>query len=298
MRLAATLRVTLAVGTLAVGWPAGAAARPSPAQQDHAAHQEHEAQEAVEPAREHATPQDARSLAEEAGLPAITDADRAAAFPDVGSHAVHDSAVHSFVLLDQLEWRGGEDGGANWDNRGWIGYDRDRFWFRTEGETAGGRLEDAEAHVLYGRAFARWWDVVAGVREDVRPGPSRTWAAIGIQGLAPYWFELEATAYVGASGRTQVRIEGEYELLLTNRVILQPRVEMDLSGKADPERALGSGLNRIEVGLRLRYEIRRELAPYLGLIWTRTSGGTADFARAAGREVGETRLAGGLRFWF
>ncbi len=119
-------------------------------------------------------------------VPPVTDADRAAAFPDVGDLRMHDNAVNYFVLLDQLEWQSVETGdGLNWDAKGWIGRDRDRFWFRSEGEAGDGRLENAEAHLLYGRAFARWWEVVVGLRQDVRPGPMQSWAAFGVQGLAP-----------------------------------------------------------------------------------------------------------------
>ena len=235
--------------------------------------------------------------AEGPALPPITDADRAAAFPDVQGHTVHDDVVHTFVLFDQLEWRAG-DGGAGWDTKGWIGWDRDRFWFRTEGHGGDGGVDRAEAHLLYGRAIGRWWEVVAGVRQDIRPDLARTWAAVGLQGLAPYWFEVEATAYVGESGRTQVRLESEYELLVTNRLILQPRIEMHLYGKADPQYGFGAGLGSADVGLRLRYEIRRELAPYVGVTWSRTFFQTADLARAAGRNVNDARLAAGVRLWF
>ncbi len=138
------------------------------------------------------------------------------------------------------------------------------------GRRADGRPRvDAQVHLLYGRAIARWWDIVAGVRQDARPGPSRTWAAVGVQGLAPYWFEVEATAYVGEGGRTRARVEVEYELLLTNRLVLQPLLELEIYGKADPETGLGAGLSRTETGVRLRYEIRRELAPYVGISWDR-----------------------------
>jgi copper resistance protein B len=233
------------------------------------------------------------------GIPPVTDADRAAAFPQVEGHAVHDRAVHSFVLFDRLEWQAAGGGsGGQWDSSGWIGRDLDRLWFRTEGEGEDGRISGADAHVLYGRAIARWWDVVIGIRQDVRPGPAQTWTAIGVQGLAPYWFEVEATAYVGASGRTQLRLESEYELLLTNRLILQPRAELDFYGKSDPGRGIGAGLSTAEAGLRLRYEIRRELAPYVGLEWSRTFFGTADFARDSGESSAGPRLAAGVRLWF
>ena len=254
----------------------------SPAQEDHSAHQKPTLQEYP------------------AGIPPITDEDRAAAFPGLnGQHAVHDDAVHYYVLFDQLEWQAGDGVAAGgWDNRGWIGRDVNRFWFRTEGEAGDGRLSEGQAHALFGRAIHPWWDVVAGVRQDFRPGPARTWAAVGIQGLAPYFFEVEATAYIGESGRTHFRLETEYELLLTNRLVLQPLVELEIYGKADPERGIGSGLSSAEAGLRLRYEFRREFAPYVGVTWNRKFFGTADFARAAGEETGDARFATGLRFWF
>lgn len=234
------------------------------------------------------------------GLPPITDEDRKAAFPELnGQHTVHDDAIVTYVLFDQLEWQTG-DGvtGLSWDNKGWVGGDINRFWFRTEGEIEDGDLADAEAHALYGRAIARWWDLVVGVRQDMRPGPARTWAAVGLQGLAPYWFEVEATAYVGESGRTHLRLESEYELLMTNRLVLQPLVELDLYGKSDPERGLGSGLSSMNAGVRLRYEIRREFAPYLGVTWNRKFFGTADLANAEGGDTSSARLALGVRVWF
>jgi copper resistance protein B len=139
---------------------------------------------------------------------------------------------------------------------------------------------------------------VAGVRQDVRPGPAQTWAAVGVQGLAPYWFEIEATAYVGASGRTHFRLETKYELLLTNRLILQPRVEIDVYGKDDGKRGVGRGLSAAGAELRLRYEVRRELAPYVGLVWDRKFFGTAEMAESAGGSANGARLVAGARIWF
>jgi copper resistance protein B len=279
-------------GAAASGQPPGHAGhegsqeKPKPVattQQDHSAHQK--------PAEKKQYPP---------GIPPITDEDRAAAFPELnGQHSVHDDAVHYYVLFDQLEWQRGDGVTAgSWDNRGWIGRDVNRFWFRTEGEAEGGDLAEAQAHALFGRAIHRWWDLVAGVRQDFRPGPQRTWAAVGIQGLAPYWFEVEATAYIGEAGRTHFRVETEYELLFTNRLILQPLVELELYGKSDPERGIGAGLSSGEAGLRLRYEVRREFAPYLGMTWHRKFFGTADFAEAAGEDTGGAKLAVGVRMWF
>jgi copper resistance protein B len=247
----------------------------------------------------HGKPADPKSRP--ADLPAITAEDRAAAFPKLAGrgHAVHDTATHYFVLFDRLEIQAGDGGAAaSWDNRGWIGGDVDRFWFRTEGLAEDGDFATARAHALYGRAIHRWWDIVAGVRHDFEPGPARTWAAVGVQGLAPYFFEVSAVAYVGEAGRTQFRLETEYDLLLSNRLILQPLVQLEIHGKADPEHRIGAGLSSGELGVRVRYEIRREIAPYVGVTWHRAFFGTADRAKAAGHRTSGVRLAAGVRVWF
>src|SRR5690606_530054 len=220
------------------------------------------------------------------------------AFPDVDGHAVHDRSVHYLLLFDQLEWQAGGGGSrASWDTKGWIGRDLDRLWFRTEGEAGSDRLVGSQAHLFYGRAIARWWEVVVGIRQDVRPGPAQTWAAVGLQGLAPFWFDVEATAYVGAAGRTHFRVETEYELLLTNRLVAQPLVEIEIYGKDDLEHGFAAGLSTGDAGIRLRYEIHRQLAPYLGVTWHRKFFGTADLARQSGEPAGDTRLVIGARLW-
>jgi copper resistance protein B len=236
-----------------------------------------------------------------ASLPAsirpVTDEDRKVAFPDVGGHPNHDP-IRYFVLFDQLEWQAGEDAsGVNVDATAWIGRARNRLWLRLDGGSEDGRVDDAGAHVLFGRQFARWWDVVGGIRQDIEPGSALTWAAFGVQGLAPYWFEVEATGYVGDSGRTQARAEVEYELLLTNRLILQPRAEVNVFGKSDPERGVGAGLATTDFGVRVRYEFKREIAPYVGVAWRNLWGETADLAEADGKPTGGPRLVVGIRFW-
>ena len=231
-------------------------------------------------------------------VPPITAADRAVAFPDVESHALRDNTVFAFLLFDQLEWQGGEStDGVNWDAKGWVGGDRNRLWFRSEGQADDARLGAAEAHLFYGRAVARWWDVVVGVRQDVRSGPAQTWAAFGVQGLAPYWFEVEATGYVSKGGQTTARLEAEYKLLLTNRLVLQPLVEVNLFGQRDEARGIGAGLSHAEISLRVRYEFRRELAPYVGVAWHNTFGETRDLAEAAGDTIAGPRFVAGLRLW-
>lgn len=298
------MRTWLLVVMLAL-LPAASHAQPAPSPPaqpgTHDGHGGHSAP--VVPTRPSGDAQGARPEQEDAPLPpfipVLTDADREAAFPRLGGHAVHDQSINTFVLFDQLEWQtGGGEGVLNVDSKGWIGQDVNRLWFRGEGEGERSDLEHAEAHVLYGRAVARWWDVVAGVRQDVGPGPNRTWAAVGVQGLAPYWFEVEATAYLGAEGRTHVRLETEYELLITNRLVLQPLAEVEIYGKSDPERGIGAGLSSADFGLRVRYEFKREFAPYVGVTWNHKFFDTADFAREDGESVRSTRLAVGVRLWF
>ena len=232
-------------------------------------------------------------------IPALTAADRAAVYEDHGGHVVHDSAIHSFFLIDQLEWQDADDGSAlNWDASGWIGGDIDRLWLRSEGERLNGKTEEAELQALWGHAISPWWDVVAGVRQDFKPGDSQTWAAVGVQGMALYNFEAEATAFIGEGGQSAARLEGDYDILLTNRLILQPTAEANFYGKNDPTRGVGSGLSDTELGVRLRYEIRREFAPFIGVTWNRVYGNTADYARDEGEDRSEARLVLGLRLWF
>lgn len=232
-------------------------------------------------------------------IPPLTDADRAAAVPPPGGHAVHDNSVQSYVLLNRLEaWDADAGTGWGWEGQGWIGTDRNRLWLRSEGERGNGRTEAADLEVLYGRSIATWWDVVAGIRHDFKPGDSQSFAAIGVQGLAPQKFEVEATAYLGERGQTAARFEAEYELLLTNRLILQPLVEVNLFGKDDPARGIGSGLSTAEAGVRLRYEFTRKFAPYVGVVHERAFGRTADFRRDEGEVINDTRLVAGIRIWF
>jgi len=231
-------------------------------------------------------------------IPPVTDADRAAAFPDVDGHMVHDGAVHAYVLFDELEWRGGRDvSGSHWDVDGWIGGDRDRLWLRAEGVGEDGRLDEVHGHALWGRPIARWWDVVAGVRQDLRPGNAQTWAAFGFQGLAPYRIDVELTGYLGAGGRSQLRADAAHDLRLARRLVAQTRLEATFAGKPDPARELDAGLTATEFGIRVRYEIRRDLAPYAGVTWHRTYFGTADHHRAHGEPVAMGRAVIGLRVW-
>ena len=232
-------------------------------------------------------------------IPAVTDADRQAAFPDVHGHHLHGTDTHSFWILDRLEVSNADPGDAlGWEGMAWIGGDVQRLWLRTEGEAVDGRVEHGDVEVLYGRGVRAWWDVVAGLRQDIGEGPSRTWAAFGVQGLAPYKFEVAATAYVGQGGRTAARVEAEYDTLFTNRLILQWRAEANAHGKSDPLAGIGSGVSTVEFGARLRYEVNRQFAPYIGIQHERALGNTADLRRTAGHGAGDTRIVAGLRLWF
>lgn len=236
-------------------------------------------------------------------IPPVTPADRAAAFPDLGDMDMRgmmlEDPFNTFVLFDQLEAQAAEGGDIlSWDVKGWAGRTLNKAWVRSEGEKRSGTTEHAELQLLWGRSFARWWDLVAGVRHDTRPSPDQSWAAFGVQGLAPYRFDLEATAFLGESGQAAARLEAEYDLLITARLILQPLIEMNWYAEDDAQRGIGAGFSSAEVGLRLRYEFRREIAPYVGLLFAKKYGATADFARAAGGQASDTRFVAGVRLWF
>lgn len=203
------------------------------------------------------------------------------------------------VLLEQLEWRDTDAGSAAvWEGFAWYGGDYNKLWLRTEGERVRGTTENARAELFWHHLITRWWNLQAGAREDFGNGPSRGWVAVGVQGLAPYWLDVEATAYAGEAGRTAARLRVMYDLLLTQRCIVQPEAEMNFYGKPDPDRRVGSGLSDLEVGIRVRYEIRREFAPYIGVAWRGLFGATADRTRAAGFSVSDLQILAGVRLWF
>ena len=213
---------------------------------------------------------------------------------------MHDNPPVAMLLLDRLELVHPRDGGnaVVIDGQAWYGTNFNKLWLKFEGDRSEGRLQDLRTEALWDHAVATYWDTQVGVRHDFGVGPGRTWAAFGIEGLAPYWFETQATFYVGQSGRTAARVEFEYEELLTQRLILQPRLEANFYGTDDPQRGIGSGLSDVEAGLRLRYEIRREFAPYVGVVWTQNFGRTADFARTKGERADDLQFVAGFRIWF
>ena len=218
-----------------------------------------------------------------------------------GPRQLHMADEHNFgaLLVDRLERVNTRDGNATaYDAQAWFGRDYDRLVLKAEGDIAGGKLQDARTELLWGHALASFWDTQLGARYDSGVGPGRGWLAVGVQGLAPYWFDIEATAYLGEQGRSALRLAASYDLLLTQKLILQPRVEANLYGKRDAARDIGSGLSNGAAGLRLRYELTRQIAPYVGVERAGKFGQTADLVRAAGEKTSETRWVAGVRFWF
>ncbi|GIW53155.1 MAG: hypothetical protein KatS3mg081_2510 [Gemmatimonadales bacterium] len=184
-----------------------------------------------------------------------------------------------------------------------MGGDFTRLWIKTEGEqaTLGGGGE-FEVQALYSRLIAPFWEWQVGVRVDAeygKPDPARRLlAVIGLEGLAPYWFELKPALFVSQKGDISGRLTASYDMFITQRLIAQPRVDADAALQEVPEFGVGSGLNSVRLGLRLRYELRREYAPYLGVSWLRRFAQTADLARREGSQVSELAVVGGFRLWF
>jgi copper resistance protein B len=189
--------------------------------------------------------------------------------------------------------------GYRWDGEAWFGGDIDRVVGKSEGEgTVDGEVDDAEVQLLYSRAVSPYFDLQGGVRYDFEPDPSRAWGTIGFEGLAPYWFEVEGALFVSEGADLLARLEGHYDQPITQRLIAQPRVELNFAAQDVREIGIAAGLSEFELEFRLRYEIRRELAPYLGVSWQRKVGDTATFARRAGERGSSTSLVLGVRAWF
>ena len=212
----------------------------------------------------------------------------------------HGGSTHSMVMFNLAEFQARNGGnGYRWDGEGWFGGDIDRAVVKTEGEGAfRSGVDSAEVQLLYSHAIGPYFNLQGGARYDFKPDPSRTYATIGIEGLAPYWFEVEGALFLSTKGDVLARAEGYYDQRITQRLVLQPRVELNLAAQDVPENRIGSGLSNAELGLRLRYEVRREFAPYVGVSDDRKFGNTARFARADGGRASATSLVLGIRTWF
>ena len=212
---------------------------------------------------------------------------------------MNDRQPYHRFQLDELEgqWTN-KDASSAWDGELYWGNDVDKLAFKSEGRVTGSNVADARAELLWDRIVRRWWSGQLGLRHDWGDGPERDWAAVGVRGLAPYSFDVEAAFYIGESGRTALRFAAHYELLITQRLILQPKAELNAYGKDDPDRGLMSGLSDIDLGLRLRYEFRREIAPYVGVSWASALGQTSDLQHANGGDPSQWLFLAGLRITF
>ncbi|WP_226698505.1 copper resistance protein B [Qipengyuania flava] len=200
---------------------------------------------------------------------------------------------------DRVEYRSREDAdGYLFDLQGYYGGDLDKFWFKSEGEGSfGEEIEGAEVQALYSRAIAPFFDLQAGIRQDFAP-IDRTYAVVGIQGLAPYLFEIDAAAFLSDKGDLTARVEAELDQRITQRLVIQPRVEASFSAQDVPELGIGAGLDSIEAGVRLRYHVAREFAPYIGIDQEWRIGKSANYARNEGEDPSVTNYVVGVRFWF
>lgn len=209
-----------------------------------------------------------------------------------------DEHIFWAVLGDKLEYNADNESTA-FDIQGWYGTTFNRLVIKAEGEITDSNLEELQTDVLYSQAFSAYFDAQIGIRLDLnKEGTNRQWLATSIQGLAPYWFEVNASLYLGEDARTALAIEAEYELLFTQRLVLQSSAELTAYGKEDLDNGIGSGLVSGGMGMRLRYEATRQFSPYVGVEWTRRFGDTADLTRNAGNSVADTEYVAGLRFWF
>jgi copper resistance protein B len=213
---------------------------------------------------------------------------------------VMDQAIFAHAIFNQLEGRWNDRNAQfRWDGQGWVGTDYDKLWIKSEGTLqSNGTVDDGQQQFLYSRAVTTYFDLQGGLRSDIDSRPTRNWAAFGIQGLAPYFFDLEITGFVSGEGHFAGKLEASYDLLLTQRLILQPQIELNIYSKADPARLVGAGFSDIDTGLRLRYELSRKFAPYIGVVYQGKFGQTANFARQAGERTGDVRFAFGVRLWF
>jgi len=235
------------------------------------------------------------------GIKKYADDDDAGAQKNFGVQPVHDNEVFAVFSADRFEYRtGDEDDILLWDVQAWVGEDYNKLWFESEGawSVEAEKFEEVQTELFYSRNIATFWDLRIGARHDFEPDPSRTFAALGVQGLAPLWFEIDATVYLSEDGDLSAALEAEYDLLLSQRLILQPRFEAGAGSDEVREYGEGAGIRDIELGVRLRYEIHRKFAPYLGVSWHRLLGETEDFAEAAGKDTDMVSWICGVRFWF
>ena len=218
--------------------------------------------------------------------------------PAAQSHAEADPVVSMFAVNQLEQLKDGDESEITWDIDAWLGKDLEKLWIKTSGDYSDGARQSSELEVLYSKGITTYWDAQAGWRGDFTDTEPRHWFALGLQGLAPYFFETALTFYIGEHGQTALRLNTEYELLFTQKLILTPEIETNIYGRNDRETETGSGLGDIETGLRLRYEFTRKFAPYIGVNYHKEYGKTAEYRRNAGKDTEVLSWVMGLRFWF
>ncbi len=218
-----------------------------------------------------------------------------------GVSVIHDNRLKYYFRADRLEYRWNNDGDekALWDVQGWIGGDYNKLWLESEGEWKRDKgVEAAQLEVFYARSIATFWDLRFGLRQDFEPKPERTFGVLSLQGLAPYFFETEFNIYVDDEARVSFNLEVEFDIRLSQRWVLQPRFETDLAVQEAREYDIGTGFTNVELGVRLRYEISRKFAPYIGVSWESAVGETANIIKSKGGDPGSTSFVAGIHFWF
>ena len=219
----------------------------------------------------------------------------------VALQSSHGSQTNALILAEHLEIHSNDgDPLAVWEAQGWVGGDIQKLWFKTNGEYEPdeGRFEEAEVQGLYSRAVNPFWHLQVGLRHDIKPDPSRTYAVVGVQGVATYWFELDGQVFLSDQGDIFARLEAGYEFRITQRLMLQPQIELNGAFSDDEDISVGRGLSTVEAGLRLRYEFNREFAPYIGVSWRSAFGKTEDFIGVEGEDSDQVSWVAGIRFWF
>ena len=202
-------------------------------------------------------------------------------------------------VMGEIETRKAD--GANlrvWNANVWIGKDLEKIWIKSEGEKLNGKTIEAELQILYSKAVAPFWDLQYGIKKDLQPTPDRTWGVIAAKGMAPYLFEVDASLFIGESGRVSMRLDAEYEYMISQKLILSSEIELNIFSKDDEAISIGKGLSNIEAGLRLSYELSREFSPYIGINWGKKYGNTATFSSSEGEDVEDSKIVTGVRFWF
>jgi len=220
-------------------------------------------------------------------------------FTASGYAASADDPLLFQLKADKFEVRDADEGTViAWEGHFWAGKDLNKLWIKSEGERLDGDTESAEVQLLYSRAIDPNWDLQVGWRHDAEPSPQRDWFAIGFYGIAPYFFEVDSALFIKEGDQVNLRVEVEYEFMLTQKWVLSPEVELNWFSDDDDDVEIGSGFARLEAGIRLRYEINRQFAPYIGINYEQLLGDTKDIAEAEGEETSDTQVVAGLRFWF